>query len=347
MAEVQPAQAGEAPTEVFRKLIARRRSSGMAKRARPLQTKGMSIARALLLRASRSQWIAEQFRRRAFARRAVRRFMPGEDVGAALDAASTFARTGIGSIVSALGERVDTPAEAESVRQHYATVIDAIRARGLPTHLSVKLTHLGLDVDRERCADSVLALCARAGEAGTMVWIDMEESHYVDATLELFRRARAEHTSIGVCLQAYLRRTPDDLESLLAMGASVRLVKGAYREPPSVAYPRKADTDAAFHALGVRMLEGAAPDRRQVFGTHDLALVEKMRSHAALAGRAPDAWEVHMLYGIRAADQRALAASGVRVRVLISYGTHWFPWYVRRLAERPANMWFVVRSLVS
>ena len=339
--------AGGAPTDVFRKLIARDHWSGMANRAGSLQTRGMSLARALLLRASRSQWLAEQFRRRAFARRAVRRFMPGEDVGAALDAASTFATSGMGSIISSLGERVNTAAEAEAVRQHYATVIDAIQARGLPAQLSVKLTHLGLDVDRERCADSVLALCARAGAAGTMVWIDMEESHYVDATLALYRRVRAEHASVGVCLQAYLRRTPADLESLLAAGASIRLVKGAYREPPSVAYPRKADTDAAFHSLGGRMLEAATPDRPQVFGTHDLALVERVRSHAGLGGHPSDAWEVHMLYGIRSGDQRALAASGVRVRVLISYGTHWFPWYVRRLAERPANVWFVVRSLVS
>lgn len=273
--------------------------------------------------------------------------MPGEDVGAALDAASAFAGAGMGSVVTALGERVTTRAEAEAVRQHYVEVIEAIRARGLPTHLSVKLTHLGLDVDRALCTDSVSALCARATAASTMLWIDMEESHYVDATLELYRRVRADHAGVGVCLQAYLRRTPADLEPLLAAGGSVRLVKGAYREPPSIAFARKADTDAAYHALAVRMLEAAAPDRPQVFGTHDLALVDKIRSRAVSAGLAAAAWEVHMLYGIRAADQRALAASGVRVRVLISYGTHWFPWYVRRLAERPANVWFVVRSLVS
>jgi proline dehydrogenase len=318
----------------------------MANRAGLLQTRVVSIARALLLRASRSRWLAEQFRRRAFARRAVRRFMPGEDLEAALEAASTCAQSGIGAVVSALGERVTNPAEAEAVHQHYATVIEAIRARGLGAHLSVKLTHLGLDVDPQQCAESLLSLCARADDAGTMVWIDMEESHYVDATLELYRRMRAQHSRVGVCLQAYLRRTPADLESLLAAGASVRLVKGAYRESPSIAYPRKADTDAAFQSLGERMLEVATPDRPQVFGTHDLALVDAIRRHAVSAGLAPAAWEVHMLYGIRSADQRALAASGAGVRVLISYGTHWFPWYVRRLAERPANVWFVVRSLI-
>jgi proline dehydrogenase len=307
----------------------------------------MSLARTVLLRASRSPWLAKQFRERAFARRAVRRFMPGEDVGAALDAASAFAGAGIGSVVTALGERVTTRVEAEAVRQHYLDVLDAIRARGLPAHLSVKLTHLGLDVDRALCTDSVSALCARAAAASTMLWVDMEESHYIDATLELYRRVRAEHEGVGVCLQAYLRRTPTDLESLLAADASVRLVKGAYREPSSIAFARKADTDAAYHALGLRMLEAATVDRPQVFGTHDLALVDKVRSRAASGGLPAAAWEVHMLYGIRSADQRALVAGGFRVRVLISYGTQWFPWYVRRLAERPANVWFIVRSLVS
>ena len=305
-----------------------------------------SLARRVLLRASRSAWLAEQFRRRSFARRAVRRFMPGENVADALNAAATFTSAGIGSVVSALGERTTTRAEAEAVRQHYLDVIDAIHARGLPTQLSLKLTHLGLDVDRALCTDSVFALCDRAAAAGTMLWIDMEESHYVDATLELYQRARAAHPGVGVCLQAYLRRAPADLESVLAAGGSVRLVKGAYREPPTVAFPRKADTDAAFIALAARMLEAATPDHPQVFGTHDLALVDTIRKRATTAGVAAAAWEVHMLYGIRAADQRALAASGVRVRVLISYGTHWFPWYVRRLAERPANVWFVLRSLV-
>ena len=306
----------------------------------------MSLARTALLRASRSPWLAEQFRKRSFARRAVRRFMPGEDVTDALDAASTFARDGIGSVVTALGERVSTRAEAESVRHHYLGVLDTIRARALPAHLSVKLTHLGLDVDRALCAATVHELAARAEAAGTMLWIDIEESHYVDATLEIYRGVRAKHARTGVCLQAYLRRTPADLQSLLEAGASIRLVKGAYNEPAAVAFPRKADTDAAYLELARRMLRSARPEQPQVFGTHDLALLERIRESAA-AGLPAGAWEAHMLYGIRAAEQRALAASGVAVRVLISYGAHWFPWYVRRLAERPANVWFVLRSVVS
>ena len=273
--------------------------------------------------------------------------MPGEHVGDALHAAASFARDGIGSVVTALGERVSSRADAEAVRRHYLEVLETIRARALPTHLSVKLTHLGLDVDRELCAATVHELAARAEAAGTMLWIDIEESHYVDRTLEIYREVRAKHARTGVCLQAYLRRTPEDLESLLSIGGSIRLVKGAYNEPPSIAFPKKSDTDAAYLVLAQRMLASASPAQPQVFGTHDLVLLDRIRSHARQAGAADGSWEAHMLYGIRSAQQRALATTGVVVRVLISYGTHWFPWYVRRLAERPANVWFVLRSVVS
>jgi len=307
----------------------------------------MSIARTLLLRASRSTWLEEQFRRRSFARRAVRRFMPGEDVTSALDAAAALAPARIGSVLTALGERVTTRDEADKVREHYDGVLDAIRARALPTHVSVKLTHLGLDVDRAFCTASVQQLADRAAATGTMLWIDIEESHYVDATLEIYRAVRARQARIGVCLQAYLRRTPKDLASILGVGGSVRLVKGAYAEPPEIAFPRKADTDAAYFALAQRMLEAATSNQPQVFGTHDLALLDRVRDRASALHLAKGAWEVHMLYGIQSAAQRSLAANGVSVRCLISYGTRWFPWYVRRLAERPANVWFVLRSMVS
>jgi len=307
----------------------------------------MSLARTVLLRASRSTWLADQFRRRSFARRAIKRFMPGEDVGSALDAAASFSSAGLGSVVTALGERVSTREEAERVRAHYMEVLNAIRARGLPTHVSVKLTHLGLDVDRQLCMQSVLALAAHAAATGTMLWIDIEESHYVDATLEIYRAVRARQSRVGVCLQAYLRRTPTDLASILRVGGSVRLVKGAYAEPPEIAFPHKSDTDAAYFALAQQMLEAAKPDQPQVFGTHDLALLDRIMERARARQLTSGAWEVHMLYGIQSAAQRALAAKGVSVRCLISYGTRWFPWYVRRLAERPANMWFVLRSMVS
>jgi proline dehydrogenase len=305
----------------------------------------MSIARSLLLRASRSPWLAAQVRRRAFTRRAVRRFMPGEEMAAALEATEELGAGGIGTVLTSLGEQVRTREEAAAVREHYLELLERIHARGLPAQISVKPTHLGLDVDAEACAESVRELVARAEEAGSMVWIDMEESWYVDATLSLYRRAREASERVGLCLQAYLRRTPADLEALLPLAPAIRLVKGAYREPPEVAFPRKQDTDAAFLALTERMLDHA-PGALPVLGTHDLRLIERIRKSAAARGLPAGAYEVHMLYGIQSQVQRELASDGVPVRVLVSYGENWFPWYMRRLAERPANLWFVLKNLV-
>ena len=307
----------------------------------------MSVARRLLLRASRSAWLASQLRNRAFFRRAVRRFMPGEELPAALAAAADLAAAGIGSVLTQLGEQVATRQEAARVRDHYLDVLAHVRARRLPSELSVKLTHLGLDVDRAACHTDLQTLARAAADAGSFLWIDMEESRYVDPTLEIFRTVRAVQPRVGVCLQAYLRRTPADLDALLALKPAIRLVKGAYNEPAAVAYPLKRDVDATYLALADRLLDRAArAQARPVFGTHDLGLVKRIRERATALHVAPGGYEVHMLYGIRSAEQRALARDGVRVRVLISYGTHWFPWYMRRLAERPANVWFVVRNLV-
>jgi proline dehydrogenase len=308
----------------------------------------VSVARSLLLRASRSQWLADQFRRRSAARRAVRRFMPGEELGSALDAAAVLAAEGIGTLLTNLGEQVTSREEAEAVREHYLDALDDIRSRGLPAQISVKLTHLGLDADRDACTRDVLALAACAAQGGSFVWIDMEESSYVDATLDVYRRARAQHANVGVALQAYLRRTPADLEQLLPLSPAIRLVKGAYREPAEIAFPKKRETDGAYLALAKRMLERAREGRAlPVFGTHDMRLIAEIGRHADALSVARRAYEFHMLYGIRSAEQRALAASGAAVKVLISYGENWFPWYMRRLAERPANVWFVMKNLIS
>lgn len=261
--------------------------------------------------------------------------MPGEDLQSALNAAAELARSGIGTVITSLGERIVSVDDASAVRDHYLHVLDTIRERKLPTQISVKLTHLGLSVDRMACTRNVTALVRRAEECGSFVWIDMEESQYVDDTLAVFRDARARSEKVGVCLQSYLRRTPADLEALLPLSPAIRLVKGAYSEPASVAFSKKRDTDRAYLELSERMFQRGLP----VFGTHDLTLIDQIRS------RPRGACEVHMLYGIKSAEQRSLAASGMAVRVLISYGANWFPWYVRRLAERPANVWFVIRNL--
>jgi proline dehydrogenase len=307
----------------------------------------MSIARSMLLGASRSKWLREQMARRAFARRAVRRFMPGEKVEDALDASAALAREGLGAILTQLGENLTSLGEAEKVRDHYFGVLDAIKARGLPAEVSVKPTQLGLDLSAEACYANIDALAARANAGGSTLWIDMEDSSYVDRTLDLYRRLRARHQKIGVCLQAYLRRTPADVAALLPLKPAIRLVKGAYAERPEVAFPAKADVDQAYHKIGVDLLAAAARGGAfVVFGTHDLALLGRLTTRAAELGVKDGAYEIHMLYGIRAGEQRALVKDGRKVRCLISFGSAWFAWYMRRLAERPANVWFVVRSLL-
>jgi proline dehydrogenase len=306
----------------------------------------MALARRLLLAASRSAWLARQLRQRAFLRRAVRRFLPGEEPEAALAAAAELSQVGIGAVLTQLGEQVALEAEAQAVRDHYLALLDRVHERALGAELSIKLTQLGLDTDRAACARAVAALARHAARAGSFLWIDMEESRYVDATLALVREVLAAGPRVGVCLQAYLRRTPADLEALWPLGPAIRLVKGAYNEPAAVAWPRKRDVDRAYAELAAQLLEYAPRGVRAVFGTHDLHLIPRIRAQAAALAVAPGAYEIHMLYGIRANDQRALARDGCRVRVLISYGSAWFPWYMRRLAERPANLWFVLRNLV-
>jgi proline dehydrogenase len=204
---------------------------------------------------------------------------------------------------------------------------------------------LGLDLSFDSCLQNLQALAAKATATGSQLWIDMEDSSYVDRTLDLYRRLRVNYEPVGVCLQAYLRRTPDDITALLPIRPWIRLVKGAYAEPPSLAFPSRKDVDAQYMQLAERLITAAAAeDAFPVFGTHDMELLRGIINRAVRAQVAPGGYEIHMLYGIRSQEQRALVAEGRVVRCLISYGNQWFPWYMRRLAERPANVWFVVRS---
>lgn len=305
----------------------------------------MSLARTALLRASKSQWLATQMTQRAFARRAVKRFMPGERLSDALDAAQQLASSRIGTIITRLGETLTGERDTDEVRTHYLEALGEVARRGLPTQVSIKPTQLGLDDSVEACVRQVSPIAAAANARGQMLWIDMEDSSYVDRTLDLYEQLKAQHEQVGLCLQSYLFRTPKDLERLLPIRPAIRLVKGAYAEPAEVAFPAKKDTDAQFVSLAERLLEAArSGDAFPVFGTHDMTIVRHLVDRATATGVAAGAFEVHMLYGIRAAEQRALASQGHAVRCLISYGSNWFPWYMRRLAERPANVWFVVRS---
>lgn len=311
------------------------------------------LRRALLL-ASQSRWLARNVPRYRFARAAARRFMPGEDLDAAVSAGGQLADAGIGAVLSRLGENVTSLETAAQVAAHYRMLVDRIAERGVPAHVSLKLTHLGLDLSRERAAENLQSIVSHAAPHGTPVWVDMEGSAYTDVTLDVFRQVRARHRNIGICLQAYLHRTESDLETLLFETRAIRLVKGAYREPAEIAHVKKGEIDDAFFRLALVLLRAepppvggsgdAFPEPPPALGTHDVALVERVMAAAPEVPRR--SWEVQMLYGIRSADQQRLAAEGHAVRVLISYGPEWFAWFVRRLAERPANLAFVAREFL-
>jgi proline dehydrogenase len=307
----------------------------------------MGIARQALLWASRSKWLAAKFQTWSFTRRAARRFLPGEDLAAAMTAVTELQHEGIASLITLLGENVTTTEAVEGVVVQYSAALSEIRFRGLDCQLSVKPTQLGMDLGSEVCERGLAALLDRA--AGDLVWVDMESFSYVDRTLDLVEGLHRIHPNIGVCLQAYLHRTDRDVDRLVSRGIPVRLVKGAYLESASVAIQRKSGVDASYQRLARRLLDAAAAGEGgfSAFGTHDMKLIESAKQYA-LGRRVPnDAFEYEMLYGIGRESQSRLAGAGYQVRVLVSYGSAWFPWYMRRLAERPANLWFVVRSLMS
>ena len=305
--------------------------------------------RSALLWVSENKWCSKTLPRYGFVRRAVRRFMPGETLGEALDAAAGMEKgKGIPTLITFLGENVADRAEAREVADHYVGAAVQVASRGLDAELSVKPTHLGLDLGIDVAEENLRRITRAAEDHGNWVWMDMEYSRYVDPTLELYRSIRADHARFGICLQSYLYRTPADLESLIPLGPAIRMVKGAYAEPAELAFPDKKDVDQAFFDLTVRML---APDAREAglragLATHDPSLIARIESWAQSNGVPPEAYEFQMLYGIAEQEQKRLAGADKGVRVLISYGEHWFPWYVRRLAERPANVGFVLRSLL-
>jgi proline dehydrogenase len=307
----------------------------------------MSVMRSVLLAISENRWMRERGARLWFVKRAARKFMPGEAFDDMVRAADELRPLGIEAAFTRLGENVTDAAEASAVTRHYVEVIDAIAAKGIRCEPSIKLTQLGLDLGAEQAYANLRALAERSHATGNCLWIDMEQTSYVDVTLDLTRRLKAEFPRVGVCLQSYLYRTPDDLKGLIDLGIGVRLVKGAYKEPADLAYPKKTDVDESFFKLSMAMLDGLGRKNgfRPVFGTHDVHLIARIRAHAERAGLAARDVEVHMLYGIQRAEQGRLVREGVVVRVLIAYGAYWFPWYMRRLAERPANVWFVVRSM--
>jgi proline dehydrogenase len=309
----------------------------------------MSVMRKVLLAMSTSPFLREQATRRTFVRKSVSAFMPGEKIEDALQAAGTLKPQGINTILTRLGEGVTKLDEAERVTQHYLDVLDKVKAAALDAQISVKPTQLGLDLDAAQCQNNLDRICEKAGRLGNVpVWIDMENSPYVDPTLKLFRRSKERYQGVGLAIQAYLYRTSQDIESLIPLGPAIRIVKGAYLESAEVAYPKKSDVDESFYTLCCRLMAADAQKSGTLLhiATHDASLIDRL-SLFIDANKVPSsAYEFAMLYGIQRNQQLRLAREGRRIRVLISYGEYWFPWYMRRLAERPANVTFVLKNLV-
>lgn len=302
------------------------------------------LIRSALLWASRNRRIERFVRSSRTVRPLVSRFMPGETIADALRAVRELQAEGTPSIITYLGENSASDADADETVAEYERLLTALVAEGSDAHISIKLTQFGWDLDRTRALDRVRAVAGMAAAARTVLAIDMESSEYVDSTVDAYEMLAREFPDATLCLQAYLHRTPDDVQRLLPVRPSIRLVKGAYREPPSVALQNRNDIDTRYRLLA-RELLGRVQDSIQVaFGTHDVALIEQLREDARALGVPSTAYEIQMLYGIQDNARRALAVEGERTRVLISYGRAWYPWFMRRLAEKPSNVLFVLRS---
>jgi proline dehydrogenase len=270
-----------------------------------------------------------------------RRFIAGETVEEAIQAARQVEDAGMMQTLDYLGESVESLAEADAATRDYLRVIQAITQAGIGRNLSLKLTQLGLDVDRASAVDNLRRILERA--EGFFVRLDMESSHYTDTTLNIFKTLwQQNYHNIGVVLQADLYRTEKDVDRVVALGGRIRLVKGAYREPAAVAYPRKSDVDAAYLRLMKRLLlEGNYP----AIATHDEGMIKEAQRYAAEQRISKERFEFQMLYGIRRDLQMALVKQGYRLRVYIPFGRQWFPYFMRRLGERPANIGFVLRGI--
>jgi proline dehydrogenase len=303
--------------------------------------------RALLLALSTRPQLGAVMDRWSVTRRFVRRFVAGTTADEVLAVVTELNRRDLQAAVTYLGENVRTPADAERAATMYVHLLDEIKRRQLVALPSLKLTHLGLDLGEAVCVANLTRVLEQARASGTRVWVDMESSAYTDRTLDLYARLRPQYEHLACVVQAYLRRTPVDVEQLITLGATVRLCKGAYREPPAIAYPDKRDVDRAYAALIDRLL---APDAlaRGVytgFATHDERLIAHARRLAGERGVAADRFEFQMLYGIRSDLPGTLRAEGVAVRVLVPFGEDWCGYFMRRLAERPANLLFLLRNL--
>ncbi len=280
-------------------------------------------------------------------RKMSRRFVAGETLEEAIQTVKRLNAQGLKVTFDQLGESVTTESEAREAKDGYLRALDAIAANQVQSHVSVKLTQMGLDLNHDLCLDNMRQIIAKAKQVGTFVRIDMEDSKRTQATLNIYKTLREEFDNVGVVIQSYLYRSEADMQALKAMGASVRLCKGAYKEPADIAFPEKKDVDANYIKLAKIFLAPNGNDNSQylALATHDEKMIDWAEQYTTENKIARDRFEFQMLYGIRPDLQRKLAGDGYTMRVYVPYGSHWYPYYMRRLAERPANVIFLFSNL--
>jgi proline dehydrogenase len=301
------------------------------------------IIRALLLRLAESRRLTGFLARKGMSTGFARRFVAGDRIEEAVDEIRKLNALGISATFDHLGENVHDRQAASLEVDVYFELLDSIEKQRLDANVSLKLTQLGLDLSEEFCTENLRRILSHAARTETFVRIDMEGSVYTQKTLNVFRKLWEEHKNVGVVLQSYLYRTGEDIEEMNRLGVRVRLCKGAYKEPRKLAYPRKSDVDASYKRLTTRLLEaGNYPG----LATHDPAMIAHVQTEAARLQKSNDSFEFQMLYGVRAKEQQHLRDQGYRMRVYVPYGGEWLPYFMRRIAERPANAMFVLNALI-
>jgi proline dehydrogenase len=301
------------------------------------------MLRPLLLELANSSRLRQWITTNGTTRRMAQRFVPGEELADAVSAARASNRAGMAASLDLLGENVVTREDAERARAAYTEALDRIAAEGIDANISLKLTHVGLDQGDEFCAEQLRIVTRRANELRNFVRVDMEGSAYTDRTIRIVRQARAESPGVGTVIQAYLYRSEEDIRALLEVGCRIRLVKGAYKEPPSIAFRHKKDVDANYIKLMKLLLPSGVYNG---IATHDPKMIEATIRFAAEQNITKDKFEFQMLYGVRSDLQNELVRQGYRMRVYIPFGKDWFPYFMRRLAERPANLLFFAKNFL-
>ncbi len=279
-------------------------------------------------------------------RRVSRRFVAGETIDEAIQVVKKLRAQGIEVTFDQLGESVTSEAEARAAKDGYLRALDAMATNHVLSQLSLKLTQMGLDIHSDVCLANMREILTRARAVGTLVTIDMEDSKHTQSTLDVFKQLRAEFDNVGIVIQSYLYRSEQDFKDLMALDANIRLCKGAYKEPPTVAFPQKKDVDVNFVKLAQLFFDSVHTHRAYLdLATHDEKIIRWAKQYVATHNIPRQRFEFQMLYGIRSDLQRQLAAEGYTMRVYVPYGTHWYPYFMRRLAERPANVIFLISNL--